>query len=48
MKQKYLTIPLAIGYWFIPLAVDLSSDGFGGFAIFGILLSIGALSDLGR
>jgi len=46
MKQKYFTVPLAICWWTIPLFIPLENDSLGGFIIFGLMLSVGALSDL--
>jgi len=48
MKQKYITIPLAMAYWTLPFFVEFTSDGMSGFIIFGAMLSIGALSDLDK
>lgn len=46
-KQKYLTIPLAIAYWFIPVA-GMGGGALDGYYILGAFLSIGALSDLDK
>ncbi len=46
MRQVYFTIPLAIAYWvFIPTE-GMTNDSMAGYLILGIMLSIGALSDL--
>ena len=45
-KQKYLTVPLAVSYWFIPISNNASVDTITGYVIFGILLSLGAWSDI--
>lgn len=45
MKQKYITIPLAIAYWFIPMT-GADHDAMMGYYIIGAMLTIGALSDL--
>ncbi len=45
MKQMYITIPLAIAYWFIPTE-GFGNDALIGYLIFGTMLTIGALSDI--
>ena len=48
MKQKYITVPLAIAYWVLIPTAAMTGDALGGYYMFGALLTIGALSDLNR
>ena len=48
MKQKYITVPLAIAYWVLIPTETFDADAWGGYIILGSLLTWGTLTDLGK